>query len=110
MVLTLTSNLLLTVLSFSYSLVLSPIEYAIARNNEEMLTILLELAEQENMKALEQSKEMLLDALESLPDLSLDVNFTSNSKYSSYIRAFPNTNLYKVSTLLSSRFIRKEVH
>ena len=96
MVLILISNLFLIVLFFSHSLVLSPIEYAIARNNDEMLAILLNSSEQGNMGVLEESKEMVLDALESLPNMSLDVNFTSNSNYSSYIRSFPNTNLYKV--------------
>jgi hypothetical protein len=95
MVLILALNLFLTVL-LSLTLVLSPIEYAIAKNNTEMVVTLLELTQKINAKTFDRHRTTLSDAIESLPDLSLEVHFTSNSNFSLYIRSFPNTNLYKV--------------
>lgn len=61
-----------------------------------MLIVLLEQAQQIEAKMFEQRKEAMLDAVESLPDLSLEVSLSSGSNFSICARAFPSTSLYKV--------------
>lgn len=75
---------------------LSPVEYAIARVNREILLILLESTQRTGAKILERNKNELLDAIEALPDLTFQVNVKSNLNFSPFLRKFPSSAIYKV--------------
>ena len=75
---------------------LSPIEYAVAEKDIELLVMLVGAAPRSKANNFETYKESLADALEAIPDFSMEMCFNCDSSFIPFVKSFAPSDVYKV--------------
>ena len=91
------TNHSITVQTRSNFIGLSPVEFAASQNDIEMLSMLVGAVPRSKANNFESYKESLADALESLPDLSMEMYFNCDSSFIPFVKSFAPSDVYKVA-------------
>lgn len=75
---------------------LSPIEYAIKEKRMDVLPMLVGAIPRAKSSNFEQYKQIIINSLESLPDLCMEMNFHCDSSIIPFVNSFTPSDTYKV--------------
>lgn len=79
-----------------YHLGTSPIEFAIAEKDAEILSMLIACEPRAKANNFNLFKESLIDALEGIPDLSMEMHFHCDSSFIPFVQSFTPSDVYRV--------------
>eukprot|EP00826_Nyctotherus_ovalis_P052812 TRINITY_DN6768_c0_g1_i6.p1 TRINITY_DN6768_c0_g1~~TRINITY_DN6768_c0_g1_i6.p1 ORF type:complete len:564 (+),score=109.02 TRINITY_DN6768_c0_g1_i6:1526-3217(+) len=75
---------------------MSPVEYAAAENDSEVLGMLIGAVPRAKAAKFEALRDSLADALEAVPDFSVEISFNCESRFIPFVRSFTPSDVYKV--------------
>jgi len=75
---------------------MTPIEYAVAENDTEILGMLLGAVPRSKSNNFELYKDALADAIEAIPDFSMEMCFNCDSSFIPFVKAFAPSDVYKI--------------
>jgi len=77
-------------------LALSAIEYAVKQRRIDFLSILIGAIPGAKNTNFNMFKDMLINSLETLPNLSMEINFHCDSSFIPFVKSFTPSDTYKV--------------
>ncbi len=74
----------------------SPIEYAVGQSDRELLLMLVGSVQRAKKNGFERHRAHLIDSLESLPNLSLELDLHCDSSFIPFVKAFAPSDTYRI--------------